>query len=440
VARHCYILCLELQQKEISLFQVRLPYGRTEIPLILSRKPLVLQPRQSSQVQSEELELRRAIRSPIQSRGLSEIACRGDKVAIIINDVTRPIPTDKILPMLLRELDYSNIPREDVTIIVATGVHRACSKSELCAMVGNDVVDKIRIENHDCKKADGLAHVGKTRRGVPVVINKTVAEADVKIVTGMVSPHHVAGYSGGRKSIMPGIAGLDAIRVHHSGKFRPIGPAMGILEGNMFHEEAEEAASITGIDFIVNVVLNNQRQLVKAVAGDWKEAWKTAVNASEGLFRVDIAGQADIVITSPGGYPRDIDLWQAQKAMSSAEMIVREGGTIVLVAECADGFGGHNFGRFFEGTTSPRDVIDAFNKRGYEPGLSKAFMYARALEKAEIIVVTKKISDAELAKVYTKRSDSLKQALEMAKVRLGSSAQVAVLPHATEVVPRVVKK
>lgn len=158
------------------------------------------------------------------------------------------------------------------------------------------------------------------------------------------------------------------------------------------------------------------------------------------MYRVDIADQADIVITSPGGYPKDIDLWQAQKAISPAEMVVRKGGTIVLVAECQDGFGVHKFGSFFKGTGSPRDVIEKFNRRGYEPGLSKAFMYARALERAEVIVVTKKISDADLAEVYTKRADSIDKALEMARGRLGDDAQVAVLPHAIEVVPRVVRE
>lgn len=422
------------------MFQIGLPFGRTEVPLVLSRKPLVLQTQQPPQTHSENLELQRAIRNPIGSRRLREIASPGDRVAIVINDVTRPIPSGKIVPLLLRELEHANIPRDAVTIVVATGVHRECSKDELYAMVGSEIVDKIRIENHDCRKADGLADVGKTRRGVPVVINKTVADADVKIVTGVVSPHHVAGYSGGRKSIMPGVAGLDAIRVHHSEKFRPYGPAMGILKGNVFHEEAEEAARISGIDFIVNVVLNSRRQLVKAVAGDWKNAWNSAVDASEGMYRVDIADQADIVITSPGGYPKDIDLWQAQKAISPAEMVVRKGGTIVLVAECQDGFGVHKFGSFFKGTGSPRDVIEKFNRRGYEPGLSKAFMYARALERAEVIVVTKKISDADLAEVYTKRADSIDKALEMARGRLGDDAQVAVLPHAIEVVPRVVRE
>jgi nickel-dependent lactate racemase len=419
------------------MFQIKLPFGRTEIALALSREPLVLQERQSPQVYSEDLELERAIRNPIGSRKLRELTSSGDKIAIIINDVTRPIPSDKIVPVLLRELECGSIRRDDVTVVVATGVHRGPSRDELRAMLGSDLADKIRVENHDSMKADELVDLGKTRRGVPVVINKTVAKADVKIATGMVTPHHVAGYSGGRKSIMPGVAGLDALRVHHSEKIRPYGPAMGILEGNMFHEEAEEAASILGIDFIVNVVLNSRRQLVKAVAGDWKEAWNTAVTSSESMYRVDVAQQADIVIASPGGYPKDIDLWQAQKAISPAEMVVREGGTIVLVAECQDGFGGHNFSNFFEGTTSPRDVIDEFNRRGYEPGLSKAFMYARALEKAEIIVVTKRISDAELAKAYTKRADSIDEALKMAKDRLGDDAQVAVLPHATEVVPRV---
>jgi len=425
---------------EISLFQVEVPFGRSFICLDLSEKPVVLKPRQSATPLEENLELQRALLNPIGSRKLSQIASAGDSVAIVVNDLTRPIPSDKIVPLLLKELSCVGVQKEHVSIVVATGVHRSCRKEELSRMLGKAAEQNVTIENHDCRNVDGLVNVGKTRGGVPVIVNRTFGEADIKILTGMVSPHHVAGYSGGRKSVMPGVAGLDALRIHHSQRFRPIGPAMGLLEGNRFHREAEEAAEIAGVDFIVNVVLNSNRQLVKATAGDMKESWQAAVSASEALCQIDVAEHADIVVTSPGGYPKDVNLWQSQKAISSAEVVVREGGTIILVAECEEGFGEYTFAKFFERTTSARDVIDEFNRRGYEPGLSKAFMYARALERAEIIVVTDKMSDAELAKIYTRRANSIDDALEMGKSRIGGTAKIAVMPHATEIVPVVTEQ
>jgi len=419
------------------LFRIEVPFGHSEMFFELPRQPLILEPKQSPPVPDDNTELRQSLRSPIGTKRLQEIVSPSDKVAIVINDVTRPIPSYKIVPMLLEELRLAGVRRESVSVVVATGVHRACSRDELCSMLGEALLGKVNVENHDCKKTDSLVNLGKTRRGVPVTINRTVGEADRRILTGLVSPHHVAGYSGGRKSLMPGVAGLDALKVHHSEKFRPIGPAMGMLEGNQFHEEAEEAAEISRIDFIMNVVLNSRKQLVNAVAGDLKQAWCAAVSVSESMYRIDVADQVDIVVTSPGGYPKDIDLWQAQKAISSAEAIVRKGGTIILVAECKERFGQHTFSRFFERTTSPRDVIDEFNRRGYEPGLSKAFMYARALERAELVIVTKSMNDAELAKVYTRRADSVEKALEMATKKLTGGASIAVMPYATEVVPHL---
>ena len=404
--------------------------------LNLTQKPCVLEPKQPPMTPHQHLELQRALKNPLGSRRIGEIASTGNKVSIVINDVTRPMPSGRIVKMLLTELRSAGVQSKDVTVIVGTGVHRACSDAELSAMLGNAVKQNVSVKNHDCKDSEDLVNLGKTRRGVPVILSKTVAEADIKILTGMITPHHVAGYSGGRKSIMPGVAGLEALRIHHSQKFRPIGPAMGVLKNNLFHEEAEEAAEITEVDFIVNVVLNSKKQIIRGVAGDLKEAWQ-GVSASENIYAVDAPSLADVVITSPGGYPKDINLWQAQKAISSAEMLVRKGGTIVLVAECEEGFGEHTFSRFFENTASPAEVIEKFNRRGYEPGLSKAFMYARALENAEIIIVSDKITDAELTKVYTKRASSIDRAFEMAKNRLGQVDQIVVMPHATEIVPRI---
>lgn len=253
----------------------------------------------------------------------------------------------------------------------------------LIQMVGKPMFSRINIVNHNSEDDRNLLHLGETRRGLSIVVNRIVAEAEVKILTGIITLHQSAGYSGGRKSIMPGVAGIQALIIHHSFPIRSYDPVLGQMHNNPFHDEALEAAQRVGVDFIINVVKNSKKEIVSVVAGDLVLAHEEGVRICDKSWKVKVQHPYDIVITSPGGYPKDFDLHQSQKAVTAAEVIVKDQGIIILVAECRDGVG--KFAKWLMDAARPEDVIDAFIQHGFTPDhSSKAFMFARALKKCDI--------------------------------------------------------
>ena len=253
-----------------------LPYDQGTIQFKIPKRNLlsVIQPNDLPGVQCESKEILDALKNPLGSKTLCEIVKRKKgKVVIVVNDITRTTPTSKLVLPMLKELMKAGIKRKDITIIVATGTHRKNTTQELEKMLSSEVIRDFNVINHDSNNPKQLKLIGTTKRGIPVEINKTFYEADIKILTGTIVPHQSAGYSGGRKSVLPGIAGIKTLSIHHSYPLRMIGPAMGKIEGNHFNEEAIEAAQIAGVDFILNVVQNSKKEIVKAVAGDLIKAW-----------------------------------------------------------------------------------------------------------------------------------------------------------------------
>jgi len=303
-------------------------------------------------------------------------------------------------------------------------------------MLGAEAVRRFRVTNHDCARSQDMAFVGETANGFPVWVNRMVADAPVKVLTGLITPHHVAGYSGGRKSILPGVAGLETIARHHSFPNRLYGPAMGILDGNPFHELSVLAARLVGVDFIVNVVKNWRGQVVRAVAGDLEAAHHAGMAVCEDNWLLDLPHLFDVVIATPGGYPRDINLHQAQKAMSAAEQLVAPGGAIVLVAECGDGVGA--FGSWLKSGSSPQAVIDRFMREGFTAEhSSKAFLCARALAEHPVVVVCGGIPAPELSAMFFLPATSAQDAVDRALSLAGPAPRVLALPYAVDCVPRV---
>jgi len=416
----------------------RIPYGTQEIEVRIPGKNYLatLMPRYRPGLQDEAGEIRKALANPIGTRRLSEIARGKRSAVIVVNDITRPTATGKLLPPLLEELQAAGIRDDQILFLVATGTHRDNTREELEGMLGKEILERFTVLNHHCQDESIMVDLGKTQGGIPVIINRRFWDAEVKVLTATIAPHHGAGFSGGRKSVLPGLASISTLKRHHGFNMRSEKPAMGWVDGNKFHESALEAARMARVDFILNTVQNHHKEITHVVAGDVEKAWLEGVKVSREIYEVTVPHPVEIVITSPGGYPKDINLWQSQKSMSAAELMVKNGGTVILPAECRDGVGARGFYEWMAAATCPQDVIDRFIREGYSIGSSKAWMYSRCLKRAELIVVTQSIDDKTLQEMFTKRADTVEQAIEMALTRHRENAQIILMRNGTDMIPR----
>jgi nickel-dependent lactate racemase len=416
----------------------KIPYGRGELEVKIPRKNHVatLMPHFKPGLKDEAGAVRQALENPIGTKRLKEIA-RGRKSAVIVvNDITRPTATYKLLPHLIQELKDGGMKEDQIQFLVATGTHRDNTKEELEGMLGKEVVQGFKVVNHHCQDDKIMVDLGRTSGGIPVVINRLFWEAELKITTATIAPHQGAGFSGGRKSVLPGIASLATLKQHHGFSMRSDKPAMGWVEGNPFHLNALEAAKMAKTDFILNTVQNDRKEITQVVAGDVEKAWLEGVKASRDIFEVKVPRPADIVITTPGGFPKDIDLYQSQKSMASSELVVKEGGTVILLAECKDGVGAHGFYEWMSAATCPQDVIDRFIREGYSIGASKAWLFSRCLKRSDLILVSKSIEDKTLKEMFTRRADTVDQAIQMALAKQGKNAEIILLKNGSDMIPR----
>jgi nickel-dependent lactate racemase len=416
---------------------IEIPYGSRSVRLeeaSVSNLVATLKPRDIGGVQKPVATMREALMNPVGCPALRDIARAGDTVAIVVNDVTRPTPSRLLVMVLVEELAVAGVPPENITIVVATGTHRASTDRELMETLGDPILRKFTVVNHSAADESALSYIGETKRGLPVWVNSVVAKASLKIVTGTIAPHHFAGYSGGRKSILPGVSGARAIERLHSFPILPREPALGCLEGNAFHEESLAAATLLGVDFVLNVVQNSRHEVVRVVAGDLVQAFELGVSACREMCQVSVPLLADIAIASPGGHPRDINLHQAQKALSVGEMVVKKGGVILLVAECRHGMAS-DFPRWFEGTTHPSEVTQRLTREGFSVAGCKAWQFARALTDHRVIIVSDVLDSKLLTDMSIEVVHSLEQGLAQAHEWVGQQADTLILPVASEIIP-----
>jgi nickel-dependent lactate racemase len=416
--------------------KVNLPFGKTQVELKVPDGSTVAYPRELPRVGNVAAEIRRAMAAPIGSPPLQELAAGKRDAVVVINDITRPAPSREMLAAILEELRIGGIAEGAVTVVVATGNHRPNSPSEIAGMIGEDFARRLRVVNHACEDDGALTAISAPGVDIPIRVNSHVATASLKILTGLIAPHQAAGYSGGRKSLTPGVAALETIAKQHSFPIRPYHPAMGWMKGNPFHEVAVTVARTVGIDFIVNVVKNCRGEVVHAVAGHVEAAHEAGVAVCEQSWVVTFPQKYDVVIVTPGGFPRDIDLHQAQKAMSTAELVVSDGGVIVLLAECADGIG--KFAAWLKGAKSPQDVIERFTREGFtREHSSKAFMCARALAKHPVVVSCSGINQQDMEAMFFRYARSPQEAVDRAVEMKGGESSVLVLPYAVDCVPKI---
>ena len=356
---------------------------------------------------------------------------RGETVVFVVTDHTRKTPTRLVFPLVWDRLK-DRVSCEDVTLVVATGTHRASTDDELEKMLG-DLRREFRVAIHNCDR--DTVEIGKSRRGTPILVNRLVAEADRVVTIGHVGMHYYAGYSGGRKNILPGVAGRATIEANHAQLSDPKSEAC-VYDGNPISEEMVEAAKLVGVDFLADVVLNSKGEVAKIVVGEPEAAHAAARQFWDEHCIVPVREKADLVIASAGGHPKDIDLYQAYKAQYTAARAVRDGGIVYLLAACPDGIGHRVFQDWIERSARPADVLSILEREGFKLGGHKAVYHAQDLARIDVYLQSE--LPAETAcRFFYRAATTPGVALDEAKRRFGPSYRVLVMPHAGETFPVV---
>ena len=413
--------------------ELKLPFGDSHLQVAVPSEHLlgIVLPRAGRSGGGAEHELvRDALARPVGTSALRTLTRPGQQVAIVVSDMTRPCPTDRLLPPVLEELATAGVPDAAVTVVVALGLHRAQTAAELATLVGPAVYARVRVVNHDPKD---VVRLGVTARDTPVELFRPLVEADVRICLGNLEFHYFAGFSGGAKAILPGCASPSTIAANHGLMAQP-GATTGRLEGNPVREDLEEGAAMLGIDFVLNAIVDDRHRIVAAFAGHVREAHRKGCKQVAERGAVPIAECADIVLVSAGGYPLDVNMYQAQKALDNAVHAVREGGVIVWVAECREGLGSATFASWLQEADSADGILSRI-EREFVLGGHKAAAIAAVLKKARVHLVSSLPAEA-IGRVGLVPFDDLDQAVAAAHEVVGPEARVWVLPYGDSVLPQ----
>jgi len=419
------------------MVDVWLPYGKSDVCIRVPARNFLgsIEPKEIEGVQDSKAEVERALIEVIGSKRLSEIANSESKVVIVVDDMTRHTPTSIMILPVLSELQTAGVKDENITVIFGCGTHRAVKQEEAVKIIGEEAFRRVKTVSHDCKAQD-LVYVGTTKtHGNKVFLNRVFAEADVKVLLGDVGFHYYAGYGGGRKSVMPAISSEETIKQNHAMLLNS-NARTGLLDGNPVHQDMTEAATLAKVDFILNVVTNSKDEIVKAFAGDVQQAFTEAVKLVDEMYRVKVDRRADIVVVSPGGYPSDINLYQAHKGLDNALEVVKRGGIIILVAECVEGHGNQVFydwmKRFKDLKETEREI-----KRNFVMGGHKAYYLLKTLQNHQIILVSS-LPDYYASNIFRlKTARAVNDALGEAMKLAGSQARVWTMPYGNFTLPTV---
>ena len=391
----------------------------------------------------EALAIRAALQNPIGTPRLRDIVHPDERICIVSSDITRPMPTGVVLPFVLEELDAAGVPRENVELVLALGSHRPHTPQEREALVGKWQSTQLAVRD---SSTEDVVDVGTTTAGTPVHIDRGVATADRRICLGNIEYHYFAGYSGGAKAVMPGCATPATIQANHRMMLEDAA-STGVLEGNPVRADLEEALDLLGayagrergIDFILNVILDEDKRVVRAVAGDVIEAHRAGCKLLDQAYRIPIPGLADIVVASQGGSPKDINLYQTQKALDNAIRAVKPGGFVVLVGACTEGYGNAIFTRWLDEAQSPADLIERVNRK-FELGGHKAAAIALALQRARVLLVSD-MDEALVRNAFMEPFASVQEAFDFARTQLAQAGvdtpSVIAMPHAGSTLPEL---
>lgn len=416
----------------------RLDYGTNGLQVTLpDERVTVIEPISGPAIADPMEALTGAIRAPLGGGPpLADLARPGRSIAISVCDVTRAQPRREMLTALFREMP--DVRPDDVTILIATGTHRASTDAERERMLGREIMDHYRVVDHDARDASSLASAGHTSSGVPVLLNRLWLGADVRVTTGFVEPHFFAGFSGGPKMVAPGLAGLDTVMMlHDAARIAHPRAVWGITQGNPIHEDVREIARMTRVHFAVDVTLNREHQITRVFAGELFTEHAAACAAAKRVAMRDVPALFDVVLTSNSGYPLDQNLYQAVKGMSAAARVVKPGGTIICVAECRDGWPSHGSYRpLLLSQPSPAALLAMITAPGFSrPDQWQVQVQAQIGLKARVLVKAEGLTPDELRTAHVEPVANLDDAVAGALAAAGPEATLCVLPQGPQTIP-----
>lgn len=417
--------------------EVNLLYGRDGLLIDVPENTFIVEPKHVPKCGNEEQAVIEALRKPIGCSPLKELVNSTDKVAIVISDITRPTPNHILVPLLIKELNH--VPLENFVIINGTGTHRDQTREEFIRMLGEWVVENVRIINNQCHNNDALVKVGESKFGCDVYLNNEYVEADFRIVTGFIEPHFFAGYSGGPKGIMPGIAGIETIMTFHNAKM--IGDpksTWGNMHGNPVQNMTREINRMCKPDFMLNVTLNREKEITAVFAGELFEAHDKGCAYVEKHAMVKCDQRFDVVITSNSGYPLDQNLYQAVKGMSAAQKIVKKSGTIIIASECSDGIPNHgNFFKILQLAKTPQELLDMINNPEFKMFDQWQVQKQAVIQTWADVYVYSQLSDEQITNSLLKPTKNIEKTLEELREQYGENMSIAVLPLGPLTIPYV---
>jgi len=416
--------------------QTQLQYGKGDLSVeVPSSDVTVLAPMREEGLPDEAGAFREAVRSPYGSGPLRELVGADERVAVVIPDITRALPRERLLPWLFEEL--SHVPPENVTIVNGTGSHRANTEEELAAMVGPEVYGRYAVVNHDAHDPGTMEYVGESHTGRDLYLNREYVRADRRIVMGFIEPHFMAGFSGGYKGIFPAVADVESIMDYH--RAAVIGherSTWGVLEDNPTQDQIRTNGSLLPVDFCVNVTLNRAREITGFYCGEVLAAHAAGCEANKAATMVACEREYPIVVTTNGGYPLDQNLYQSVKGMSAAYQIVAEGGLIVCAARCNDGFPEHgNFRKMLLEHDSPEAMLETIHSPGFSTfDQWQVQLFAQILQRARVALHSE-IDPADVRRVHLEPVADITARISEELERIGADAPVAVLPEGPMTVP-----
>ena len=354
-------------------------------------------------------------------------------VAIAINDKTRPVPHEQLLPPLLKKIAAVGIPRQSVQFWIATGTHVPMRSDEFGSILPADILGGYSVASHDCDELDSLVSVGYTQRGTPILLNRRFYEADLKIVVGNIEPHHFMGFSGGVKTAAIGLAGRQTINQNHALLSHP-NTITAHYSDNPMRQEVEEIGVKAGIHLAMNAILNANKQIVTVLAGDPKAVMVAGIPLCQEICQVKIPGAYDLVIASPGGHPKDINFYQSQKGLTHAALMTRDGGAVILAAACPEGVGSQAYLEWMNGITSHAQVFSRFALEGFRVGPHKAYQIAKIASRVHVTLYSQ-LEPAQVERLLIQPSVDLQASITEQIRHLPPSSKIAILPRAVLTIP-----
>ncbi len=417
--------------------KLRLPYGHLGLDVELPENTDVITSRFVPGLPDESAAILEALRSPIASAPLRTKVKAGDKVVIVHSDITRATPNERLLPVILQELEAAGIARQDIVLLNGLGTHRPQTEAELRTMLGDRVVDNYRCEQHDGHDDARLISIGTTSFGHSVRVNRLLIESDVRILTGFIEPHFFAGFSGGPKAVLPALAGADSVLTNHS--YQMIGnpnATWGVTDGNPIWEEMREVALRINPTFLVNVTMNAAKQITGVFAGDLLAAHKAGCEFVRATAMVAIQEPYDIAITTNGGYPLDQNLYQAIKGISAASRVIRDGGAIIMCAACQDGLPNHSgYARLMAEAGSLRKVLEMVSRPDFSaPDQWSAQIQSMIQLNADVYVYSDGVTPAQIESVLYKPCPDIGALLVQLESVYGPQARICAMPEGPQTV------